>query len=62
MTARLARINGALPAVNLATLLATVAVLWWRIASVERQVEANTASIVALKVQVAGWRAALDPH
>jgi len=53
----------ALPAVNLVALVATVAVLWWRMAHVETQVEVLTSSVVALKVAVAAYtHHPADPH
>ncbi len=47
------RFNGALPAVNLVTLVAAVAVLWWRAQRVEDQVDGLRATVSALQVEVA---------
>lgn len=43
----------ALPAVNLVALFAAVAVLWWRAAVVEDQVQALRGAVNALQVEVA---------
>ena len=48
------RLVGALPAVNLVTLVAAVAVLWWRIGSLEETARGLQAAVVALQVEVAG--------
>jgi len=53
-------LNGALPAVNLVTLVAAVAVLWWRAQRVETQVDALRATVSALQVDVARLTQALD--
>lgn len=49
-----------LPAVNLVALVATVAVLWWRMAALEVQVRGLTAAVGALQVEVAVLHQALD--
>lgn len=54
------RIRAALPAVNLVTLVAAVAVMWWRLGVLEHQVAGLTAGVAALQVEVAVLKAALD--
>ncbi len=48
-----AQLAGALPAVNLGALVAAVAVLWWRAATVEAQVAGLAAAVQSLTVEVA---------
>ena len=51
-------VRAALPAVNLVTLVAAVAVLWWRAARVEGQVDGLRVTVEDLKVSVAVLTAA----
>ncbi len=53
MTPAAQRLNGYLPAVNLVTIIAAVAVMWWRLANLEQQVGPLRAAVVALQVDVA---------
>jgi len=55
-----AALNGALPAVNLVSLVAAVAVLWWRAQRVETQVDGLRANVVALQLEVARLTQAVD--
>lgn len=55
-----AQVRAALPAVNLVTLLLAVALLWWRTAALEQQVEGLRAAVGALQVEVAVLRQGLD--
>jgi len=56
-------VNGRHPAVNLVALGAAVAVLWWRLEHLETQVEALTATVIALKVEFAAYsHRPVDPH
>ncbi len=50
----------ALPVVNLVTLVAAVAVIWWRVGRLEDEVYALRASVSSLQVEVAVLRQALD--
>ncbi len=54
------RVNGSLPAVNLVALVVAVAVLWWRTARVEDTTEGLRTAVVALQVEVAQLKQALD--
>ena len=47
------RVREALPAVNLVTLVAAVAVLWWRTQTLETAVDGLRATVTALQVEVA---------
>ncbi|MGH7375873.1 MAG: hypothetical protein ACREKK_00455 [Candidatus Methylomirabilales bacterium] len=53
------RLRESLPAVNLVVLLSAVAVLWWRAAALEQQVEGLGAAVHALQVEVAVLHQAL---
>lgn len=48
-----ARLLASLPAVNLVTLVAAVALLWWRVGVLEQQVTGLSAAVAALQVEVA---------
>ena len=50
------RLGAALPAVNLVALVATVALLWWRTARVEVQLDELKGAVAALQVEVAVLR------
>ncbi len=51
--------NGILPAVNLVALITAVALLWWRTAALEQQVQGLGAAVHALEVEVAQLTQAL---
>ncbi len=54
------QLRAALPAVNLVTLVAAVAVMWWRMGVLEQQVAGLTAAVGALQVEVAVLKQALE--
>lgn len=54
------RVVAALPAVNLGALIIAVALLWWRTAALEQQVEGLRGAVGALQVEVAVLGQALD--